>query len=420
MEAMMTLDEAREMLRAAARTLPPRTCRLSEAHGLVLAAPARADVDMPTADLSAMDGYAFAWTDDVLEKALPVSIECAAGVPPLKLPEGSAARIFTGAAVPIGADTVVPQEDAQPDGRGGVRFNAASAGRHIRRRAEVFAEGDPLLEAGERINADRAALLAGAGAVDLEIYPRPRIAVMLTGSELVAPEQKPQPGQTRNTNGSLFAALACEAGVEVTGLRQVGDDEDDLRKTLVESLESSDLVVSSGGVSVGDYDLLPQVISAIGGEILFHKIRVKPGKPTLFARVGEKWLASLPGNPLACTMGWRMFVRPLIEALAGDDRAFFEDPMSAEISEECRNRGDRRVLQPATVSHESSGARIAAIRWKGSHDLLSISRADALLDLAPGACHASGDRAPYFPLDWARRRLLRPERARLASKESAR
>lgn len=396
--AMPDLEEARARLGAAARPLPPVEVGVREALGLRLAADVSATLSLPPADVSAMDGYAARAAELAAGAPLPVAFEVAAGQVPGPLPAGHAARIFTGAPLPVGADVVVQQELAErlPDGR--VRLEPLPAGSNVRRRGEVVAEGDRVAAAGGVVTAQRLALLVAAGVDRVTVYPRPRLAVVGTGSELAAPDERPGPGRIRDSNGPLLDALARTAGLAPPRIARAPDRLEELVAALERALAAAEVVLTTGGVSVGDHDLVPEAARRLGAEVLFHRVAQKPGKPILAARAGERWLVGLPGNPLAVLVGWRLYVLPLVMALAGDVEAFREEPLGARLAAPAANRGARTVLRPARLEW-SGGAWVATVLpWKGSHDLAAGGAADALVRLEPGAELPAGAEVRCYPL----------------------
>ena len=396
---MLSLDEARARLASRVTALPAVHRPLEDASGLRLAASPLADADLPPADLAAMDGYAARDVDLAAGTPLPVAFVVPAGAAPGALPAGAAARIFTGAVVPAGADTVVPQEDAELLADGRVHLDRLPAGSHVRRCGEIFRAGAVLGRAGEPLNPARIAALAAGGATRVSVVPRPRVALLVTGAELVDPGATIAVGQIRDSNGPLLTALAREARLTATKAARVADELPGLRARL-ESAVTADLIVSSGGVSVGDFDLVPRAVAELGGEVVFHKVAIQPGKPILVARLGAAWLVALPGNPVSALVGWRMFARPLAEALAGDAAAFAEAPLAASLAEAATNRGTRTQLRPAVIEPADAGWRVRVRPWKGSHDILAPAPANALARLEPGAELAAGALVLCFPLPW--------------------
>ncbi len=395
---MITIDDARAALAAAAAPLPAHSVHLRDALGRRLRAPVFARDDLPPTDVSAMDGYAVRHTDLAAGLALPVVFEVPAGSAPPPLPPRRAARIFTGASLPPGADTVVQQELAERAADGSVRLEVLPAGSNLRRRGELFTTGQELARAGEVVTPQRLALLAAAGAVEIEVTPRPLVTVVCTGSELAVAPAPPGPGQIRDSNGPLLNALARSAGLAPPPTVHAADELGALVAALEAALAGADIVVTAGGVSVGDYDLVPAAIEELGGRILFHGVRQKPGKPVLAARCGGAWLLGLPGNPLAVLTGWRLYVLPLAQALGGDAPAFDEEPVPAELSGPAENAGRRTVLRLARIVRHGSGSRVRILEWKGSHDLVAGAGADALVRLEPGAKLSAGETVRCYPL----------------------
>ncbi|HHQ49421.1 MAG TPA: molybdopterin molybdenumtransferase MoeA, partial [Acidobacteria bacterium] len=338
---MIDVDTARAALATEAAPLPPRSLPLAEALGRRLAASPLADVDLPPADVSAMDGYAARSGDLRDGTALAVAFEIPAGTVPPPLPPGAAARIFTGAPLPEGADTVVEQERARPAGDRAVLLPPVPPWTNVRRRGELFAAGEALARPGDRVTPQRLALLAAGGAPTVEVIPRPRVAVLTTGSELAAAGERPGPGRIRDSNGPLLDALVRSAGLAPPERDHALDERPVLRAALQHLLDRADLVITTGGVSVGDYDLVPAVVEELGGATIFHRVAQKPGKPVLAARLGSTWLIGLPGNPLAVVVGWRLYALPLLRALAGDPAPFEEDLLEARLTGPARNRGRR-------------------------------------------------------------------------------
>ena len=398
LSVVITLDEARAALRAHATALEPAELPLGDALGCRIAEPPRSDVDSPPGHVSAMDGYAARHAELPAGVALPIAYEVQAGTQPGLLPEGHAVRIYTGAVLPEGADTVVPQEQATVDANGLVVLEPLPPGSHVRRRGEVFSVGAPLARAGELVTPQLIALLAAAGADRVRVIPRPGIAVLVTGNELVPISQVPGPGQIRNSNGPMLDALVRSAGMRAPAMTSAVDSVDALRGALSSAVVTADLVLTSGGVSVGDYDLVPDVARSLGGEVVFHRVAVKPGKPVLAVRFDRCWLLGLPGNPVSVLTGWRMFGWPLAEALGGDSAAFDERPLLAPLEDAVTTRGDRVELRPAVLSGGHDDLTVRIVPWRGSHDLVAGAAANALARLEVGVSYRAGDAVPCYPL----------------------
>ncbi len=394
---MIPLDEARARLASHVQALTPVDLPLVAALGCRLAVAPTAELDLPPDDVAEMDGWA-GRSAELDGAPLPVAFEVPAGAAPPPLPSGHVARIFTGAPLPTGADVVVAQEDAEVQGDGRVRLGPEPPGRWVRRCGEVVAVGAPLAAAGDLVTPHRLALLTAAGGATVRVVPRPRLAVVMTGSELVDADVRPGPGQIRNANGPMVDALARTAGLAPPPQLIAPDEALALRRALAEAAAEADLVVSSGGVSVGDYDLVPAAVTQLGGEILFHRVRVKPGKPVLVARLGRVWLLGLPGNPLAVLAGWRLFGLPLARALAGDPAAFSDDSFPAALTADAGNDGERTVLRPARLERGGDELQVTVLPWCGSHDLTAGAAADALVRLEPGERRAAGAQVRCYAL----------------------
>lgn len=397
---MLDFDQARARVAEAAAPLAARTVALDQALGCRLAAAVVSDTDLPPFDTSAMDGYAARSVDLAKGSSLPVAFEIPAGHVPPELPPGHAARIFTGAPLPPGADTVVPQEEADAMADDHVRLASLPNGSHVRHRGEVLELGETAAGPGEVVTPQRLALLAACGGAAPSIIPRPRVATLVTGTELLAVDDAPSPGHIRNSNGPLLRALTADAGVLTTAERTAGDEQAELESRLSELADVADVVVTSGGVSVGDYDLVPAALAALGGTVLLHGVAMQPGKPILIASLHSSWVVGLPGNPVSVLVGWRMFVRPLLEALAGDGLAFGETPLTATLAARAHNAGRRVQLRPATLTRAGTGLETAVIPWRGSHDVLAAGRATALVRIPTQAVLEAGDAVEVYPLPW--------------------
>ncbi|MFN3370781.1 MAG: gephyrin-like molybdotransferase Glp [Sphingomonadaceae bacterium] len=316
MSPPIPFDAALARLVALGGPLPPVALPLGAARGLRLAAPLVAGFDQPSADVSAMDGYALRAAD----WPGPVRLvgESAAGRPfGGSVGPGEAVRIFTGAVVPEGADTVALQEDATVDG-GAVRFGgeAPAPGANIRRRGQDFARRAPLLAAGDRLNPARLALLAAAGHDHAIVHRRPRIALVSTGNELVPPGTRPGFGQQVASNGLSVGGLLEAAGAQIEDLGILPDEQAAIARCLDATV--ADVIVTIGGASVGDHDLVRPALLSLGVEPDFWRVAIRPGKPLMAARLKHKLVIGLPGNPASALVTARLFLLPLVRRLLGD------------------------------------------------------------------------------------------------------
>lgn len=297
---------------------------LLEAVDRILAAPVSSELDFPHWDNSAMDGYAVRYDDVATVQAdravvLEVVEAIPAGVAPQKtLQPGQAARIFTGAMLPLGADTIVMQENTQRQGdRVTILIAPRQPGEFVRRRGGFYQAGQPLLMAGIRLGAAEIAVLAAVQCTQVPVYRRPKVAILSTGDELVTPEQPLQPGQIVDSNHYALATLVQQSGAEVLRLGIVPDDPTALQLAMEAAIAQADVVISSGGVSVGDYDYVDRILEELGATIQIRSIAVKPGKPLTFATLPDKLYFGLPGNPVSALVTFLRFVQPALKRRSG-------------------------------------------------------------------------------------------------------
>jgi molybdopterin molybdotransferase len=318
---LIPLTQALAEVEARSRALPGEEVPLSEAGGRILSREIVAARDLPGADISMMDGYALRSAD--APEALRIVYEVAAGDAPPGQPlrRGEAARIFTGAPVPAGADGVVMQEHVARSGNE-LRIEPAhlpEAGQHIRRRGEEVHAGAPVLPLGTMLGAAELSLAAACEAARVQVHRRPRVAVLTTGDELVALGREPAPGKLVETNSHALAQLAREAGAEPIVLGIAGDRVEEIARKLGGA--EAEVLVTTGGASVGDHDHAQAALERLGGKLLFHTVAIRPGKPVLFGTAsGGRLVFGLPGNPAAAMLGFELFVRLALRILSGDPR----------------------------------------------------------------------------------------------------
>ncbi|MGL6096670.1 MAG: molybdopterin molybdotransferase MoeA [Fimbriiglobus sp.] len=355
--------------------------------GRVLATDVPADRDSPPFDKSMMDGYAVEAADGTIPRRIVG--EVAAGNPgAMTVGTGEAARIFTGAPIPPGADTVVMQElAAVADGMVTFSGQPQKPGKNVVRRGQEMQAGDVVLPAGTVLTPVALGLLAAVGRTTVPQFPAATVAVLPTGSELVDAGTDPGPGQIRNSNGPMLLAQVMRAGGEPRNYGIAGDDRDGLRAKITTALAESDVLILAGGVSVGKFDLVPDVLREIGVEVHFHKVRMKPGKPLLFGTWRGRLVFGLPGNPVSAFVGFELFVRPALRILhghriAGPVRARL--PLAAPLVAS----NDRPTYHPAALD----GVAVRPLGWFGSADLRGLLAADALITLPAGDVrHEAGD-----------------------------
>jgi len=330
--ALLSVADALERVLAHAAPLPAEEAALDEADGRVLAYPLTARRTQPPADVSAMDGYAVR-AADVANAPVRLKIigEVAAGRPfAHTIGPGEAARIFTGGVMPEGADAVVIQEHTKRDGDSVEVAKSSAKGRHIRAQGLDFKVGDALLSAGHRLTPRDLALAAGMNHPFVPVHRRPKIALFATGDELVPPGVEPAPGQIVSSNNFALAALARAEGAEVVDLGIVGDRLDDTVAAVRRARElGADILVTSGGASVGDYDLVQKAFAAEGMELSFWRLALRPGRPLMNGRLGGMHVLGVPGNPVSAFVCGFLFLVPLIRRLAG--RSDVERPTESAV-----------------------------------------------------------------------------------------
>jgi molybdopterin molybdotransferase len=385
---MLSVAEAQEQVLQRAHPLVPRATPLTaESLGLVLAEDVVSDLDMPPFDKSMMDGYAVQTADlSAGPTTLQVIDEIAAGQTPRHpLDRGQAARIMTGAPVPQGADAVVMVEQTRLLEGNRVRVEAGplGVGINVLPRGKEMRRGETVLTAGTLLRPQELGLLASVGRVEVNAYPRPRVAILVTGDELVDAAQTPGPGQIRNSNGPLLAAQVQRAG-GVPMPRGIARDTLASLRTLVADGLLSEVLVLSGGVSAGKLDLVPGVLQELGVQGHFHKVAMKPGKPVFFGTRGETLVFGLPGNPVSALVCFELFVRPALRRLSGH-----AEPgpvmVQASLADDFAHRSDRPTYHPARLELSAAGWAARPVPWLGSPDLRGLTRANAFVLFPPGA-----------------------------------
>jgi molybdopterin molybdotransferase len=361
------------------------------ALGQVLAADITADMDSPPFPKSLRDGYAVRSADCAQPNAeLKVVEEVPAGKMPTKpVGAGEAIRIFTGAPLPDGADAIVMQEDAQRTGdKVRVTDAAVKPRQHVYAQGTEMKAGSVVLKARTPINPAAFGVLASVGKTAVPAYPFPRVGVIATGDELVEANMKPKPGKIRNTNGPMLTAQTVRGGGLPRYLGIARDDRAITKSLVAEGLEVSDVLLIAGGVSVGDFDLVPDVLKELGVAIHFRQIRVKPGKPLLFGTGPKGQLVfGLPGNPVSSLVGFELFVRPAIRILGGHLEA---GPRTIRLpaAEGLAETNDRPTYRPAKLELGETGWSVRPLPWSGAPDLVGVQPADALLVLPAGDTRA--------------------------------
>jgi molybdopterin molybdotransferase len=377
---MIPFEEALSIVLSETDVLPAEDVALADALGRVLAEDVATDRDLPPFDRAAMDGYALRAGDVA---AAPVALEVVGEVragewPEVVLGPGQAVRIMTGAPVPAGADAVQQVERTRPLDEFRVTVEAAvGAGANVAPRGSEVKAGETVLSAGRVIDPASTAVLASAGKDRVRVGRRPVLALLVTGDEIVDVAASPGPGQIRNSNGPAVAAQARLAGAEVRLLGVAPDRQEETADALRRGLDA-DVLVVTGGVSAGDYDLVEPALLDLGARLLFTKVAIKPGAPLVFGLVGRALVFGLPGNPVSAQATFDLFVRPALLKMQGA-RVLSRPRVNVELLGTIRNRSGRRSHAPARVRFE--GGRLVArpVRSMGSGDLAAHARANALV-----------------------------------------
>lgn len=392
-EAPLSVEGALARLLAAARPLAETgMVAADDALGRVLAEPLTSTVAVPPLDNAAMDGYALRLADWTAERWLPVAQRIPAGHPGRPLQSGTTARIFTGAPIPEGAEAVVMQEDCETRDGEMRCARAPKVGENIRRAGEDIRVGQCVLPAGTRLTPASLGVAASVGATRFSVHRRLRVAVFFTGDEIVLPGQPLAPGRLYNSNRATLCALLAALGAEVIDLGQVADDLDATMAVLRQASQQADVVVTSGGVSVGEEDHVKSAVERLG-RIDMWKVAMKPGKPLVYGQVGEADFLGLPGNPVSAFVVFCLFARAFLLARMGatpapplvfNVPAAFSWPKPGQRREFLRARLEdgRAVLYP----NQSSGV------------LTSLAWADGLADIAAGSTVQPGDTVHFLPL----------------------
>lgn len=351
---------------------------LGQAAGRILAERVVSPVAVPGNDYSAMDGYAVNASDFAGEGplTLPQIGVCQTGHPVVPVKSGACVRIFTGAHIPPGADAVVMQENTESTSEGVKFLRRPRAGDNIRRAGEDLQIGDEVLPPGLRLFGYQLGLLASVERSEVLVASRPQVTILCTGDELRPPGNSFAPGNLAESNSVALAALIEQAGGRVTVAPIVKDDQAAMVEALRAAHGSADVIVTVGGVSVGDHDVVAPALAEVGAEVIFHKVRIKPGKPVLFARFGEKFVLGLPGNPSSAQVTFALFGFPLIRALQGDVSALPE-PRSARLRESFGQKPGRTGFYRARLR----GDEVEILTNQASGASTSIAWANALVVL---------------------------------------
>ncbi len=381
---MILVKEAQKIILEKLQPLEPENIPLLNTLGAVLQEDICAQRDNPPADNSAMDGYALRFNDiSSLDQNNPLSLKVVEDIPAGQKPTksinpGEASRIMTGAVVPGGADTVVMVEETEKKNGSVSILKPQKKGSHVRKQGEDFKKGDILLSKGDLVTSSNIAIIATAGYAKLSVNRKPVVAILSTGDELVDVDAKAEDHQIINSNTYLLASQVLESGAKPMLLGIVRDRKDDIKEKL-KSADEADIIITSGGVSVGDYDFVKDAIQDLGSDIVFWKIAMKPGKPLTFSMLSKRPLFGLPGNPVSSFVSFEQFVRPAILKMSGHTD-LFRKTIRATLTEDIKKKNDgRRHFVRSTLTYINGSYSVSALSGQGSNMLASLASANSLL-----------------------------------------
>lgn len=385
---MIPVSEAIQIIRAQTRLLEAERIFIADALGRILAEDVSADTDLPPFDRAQMDGYAVRAEDvSAMPARLRIAGESAAGNGwHHEMKAGEAVRIMTGAPVPAGADAVQQVELTREsdDGQFVEILQPVEVGRSIVRQAAEIKAGQTVLRAGEDINAAMIASLASFGYAQVRVGRQPRVAIMATGSELVDVDRRPGTDQIRDSNNYTLAAYAKLTGATIERLPLAGDDTEELKRQMAAAAKRSDVLITSGGVSMGVYDFTKAALKELGAEIFFERVSLRPGKPTVFARLGDTLVFGLPGNPVSVAVTFNLFARTALRAMQGSKQPELIVE-TAVLSRDLKGSIERESYLPAVLHTNEKGTLLAEpFKWGGSSDFVAFARATALIDVPGG------------------------------------
>jgi molybdopterin molybdotransferase len=387
---MISVEQAVRIIARETDSLGSESVAIKDAVGRILAEDVIADMDMPPFDRSQMDGFALRAADSLnSDLSLQIVGESAAGKGwDGTLKNGETVRIMTGAPVPKGADAVQKIElITESDGSIATQEPTAK-GRYIVKRGTEIRSGKRVLKKGDEITARNIAIPAAFGYGKIRVAQRPRVSILATGSEIVAIDAKPNADQIRNSNSVMLQAMASASGCEPKGLPTAGDDIGSLRRAISKAVKRSDILITTGGVSVGKYDLTKAALLELGAEMFFERVRLKPGKPTVFARLGEALVFGLPGNPVSAAVTFRLFIKPAFDKMLGRRT---QKETYAVLATKVKAPAERDTYMPGKLGIEKNGVQtVEPQKWHGSSDFIGFAGADGLIVIPRGTVISAG------------------------------
>lgn len=376
---MITIEKALEIAFANAQTTGTEAVDLIHSPGRILSRDVVADADMPPFNKSAMDGYACRRED--LQKELSVIELIPAGQSPTQIiHSGQCSKIMTGAQVPKGADTVFMVEYSQETASGKIIFTGKTTNSNICQQGEDLKKGDLVVALGTMLKPQHVAMLASVGCIHPMVYKKPLVGIISTGSELIHPQEVPSLSKIRNSNGPQLFAQATGSGFQAIDYGIVPDNENLIRQTIEKSIAQNDVIILSGGVSVGDFDFVPQIIRNLGFEIHFSKINIKPGQHTTFATQGNKTIIGLPGNPVSSFIQFEVFAKPFLQRLMNYHQPEIRLPM-AMSHDFSRKKSDRDECLPVQITSKNE---VQLVAYHGSAHIHAYDQAFGFITVAAG------------------------------------
>ncbi len=396
---MKTFDDALSyLLSKAISTTSTEKMPLESALGRILAEDIVSQLNVPPHHNSMMDGYAVRVADIQADKTLRISQRIAAGVVGQSLETGTVARIFTGAPVPEGADAVIMQEEAT-EVEGGVKFSVDSIVRNqnIRHIGEDIASGDVILSKGQRLRAQDLGLIASIGIASISVYQRLRVATFSTGSELLEPSEQPESGKIYNANRYMLSGLIPQLGLELIDLGRIPDSLEATIDALTQAASVADVVVTTGGVSVGDEDYIKPAVEHLG-QLDLWKVKMKPGKPLAYGKVAGKPFIGLPGNPVSAFTTFHLFARPFLLTMQGQAKVL-PTPIWLTAGFDWPKPGFRREFVRAKLKNVGQHTEVTLFPNQGSGILTSAVWADGLAIIPEDSTLSKGDLVAYYALN---------------------
>lgn len=376
---MISFDEAYNIVVNSNCTLQVELTGLASVLGRVLAKDVLSDMDMPPFDKTAVDGYACKMSDIKNDLEI-IEIIPAGKIPEKKISQGTCSKIMTGASIPQGADCVIMVEHTKELNSNTIKFIYDQTAKNICYKAEDLKKGDVVLTAGTRVDAQHIAVLASVGCTTPFVFVQPLVAVISTGNELVEPGEFPNAAQIRNSNAYQLVAQIQKAGAIANYIGIAEDTEEATFDIISKALLNNDMIILTGGVSMGDYDYVPKVLTRIGFENLFHSIAVQPGRPTVFSKYNDKFCFGLPGNPVSSFIQFELLVKPLLLKMMGNTHfpLIFKLPLAVDYS---RKRSDRLSIIPVIIQRDNT---IIPAEYHGSAHIHSLVSANGIMFIPLG------------------------------------